>query len=314
MATTQPPTSPAFIPPSISLPRLHASESYTHHSPLPSLLVSSPGTPCILGVDEAGRGPVLGPMVYAVAYLPVTSAAILKAHNFDDSKKLTAAVRSSLLETTCTPGSDLHETMGWSTTLMSARDISAGMLRAQGTGAYNLNAQAHDTTAQLIREVIARGVNVVEIYVDTVGPPDSYQAKLAKMFPGAQVTVSKKADSIYPVVSAASVCAKVTRDAALEVFDVEEQVLGSGYPGDEKTKSWLKTSLDPIFGWDARITRFSWRTVRDMLEGKTAVANKADWPEEEEEGERKITGFFGAGGEAAGGGLQGWYGRPVVDF
>ncbi|KAI5852205.1 ribonuclease HII-domain-containing protein [Tricharina praecox] len=305
------PISETFVPPSIIIAKLLCSESYTYHSPVPSLVLADSSVPCILGVDEAGRGPVLGPMVYAVSYMPKTTADILKTHKFDDSKKLTAGVRTSLLRATCTPGTDLFESMGWSATLMSPRDISAGMLR--GAGAYNLNAQAHDTTAALIRGVIDAGVNVAEIYVDTVGPPTSYQAKLAKLFPGASVTVSKKADSIYPIVSAASVCAKVTRDAVIEVFVENESgdaaALGSGYPGDEKTKKWLRQTIDPVFGWDGRLARFSWRTVRDMLEGKTAIAATADWPDDDDEGTQKITGFFGAGGE--GSGLAGWYGRPV---
>jgi ribonuclease H2 subunit A len=52
------------------------------------------------------------------------------------------------------------------------------MLRGGVT--YNLNAQAHDATAELIHGVLVLGVTVVEIYVDTVGPPATYQAKLAK--------------------------------------------------------------------------------------------------------------------------------------
>lgn len=207
---------------------------------------------------------------------------------------------------------------------MSPRDISAGMMRAAGTGAYNLNAQAHDTTAELIRGVIASGVNITEIYVDTVGVASSYQAKLQRLFPNATVTVAKKADSLYPIVSAASVCAKVTRDAAIEVLVEAEEAaaaeaaekagekagkceMGSGYPGDEKTKGWLKRNIDPVFGWDGRVTRFSWRTVRDMLEGKTAKGYEADWPEDDD-GEQRITGFFGGGG---GDQLAGWYGKPV---
>ena len=51
------------------------------------------------------------------------------------------------------------------------------------------------------------------MYLDTVGPTESYQNKLYAMFrdknPGIKFVVSEKADSIFPVVSAASICAKV---------------------------------------------------------------------------------------------------------
>jgi len=252
-------------------------------------------------------------MVYAVAYIPKPTEPILKSHSFDDSKKLTASFRSNLLRTCCTPGTNLHSSLGWSTTLLSPRDISAGMLRGSGVGSYNLNAQAHDATAELIRGVMDLGVNVTEIYVDTVGPPATYQAKLAKRFPGASVTVTKKADSLFPIVSAASVAAKVTRDAAIDVF-AEAQgaggtALGSGYPGDEKTKNWLKRSIDPVFGWDPRVARFSWRTVLDMLDGKGVKAVMADWPDEEDDGDSKIRGFFGGEGDVNA--LATWYGNPV---
>ena len=306
--------SETFVPPSIITDRILASETYTYHSEIPAEILSDLSAPCILGVDEAGRGPVLGPMVYAVAYIQKPTESILRTNKFDDSKKLTASYRSTLLQKTCTPDTDLHSSLGWSTLLLSPRDISAGMLRAAGAGAYNLNAQAHDATATLIREVIAMGVNVTEIFVDTVGSPESYQAKLAKQFPSASVTVAKKADSLFPIVSAASVCAKVTRDAAIEIFmEAEATPLGSGYPGDEKTKNWLRETVDPVFGWDGRVARFSWRTVRDMLEGKGARAVEADWPDEDDDmGTQKITGFFG---EDGGKGLAGWYGKSVqADF
>jgi ribonuclease H2 subunit A len=73
-----------------------------------------------------------------------------------------------------------------------------------------------------------------------VGSPEKYQAKLSDIFPTLKITVAKKADSLYPSVSAASICAKVTRDAILKQWIFAESFLndqpnskqfGSGYPG-----------------------------------------------------------------------------------
>src|ERR1700760_4574674 len=124
-----------------------------------------------------------GPMVYGVFYLPlaVEKSLLAETHHFDDSKVLTPETRSSLMQTLCKPGSDLYTECGWATRLLSARSISAGML--QNIGAYNLNAQAMDATIELIQGVLDRGVNVTEVYIDTIGTPITYQKKLEKIFP-----------------------------------------------------------------------------------------------------------------------------------
>lgn len=111
-----------------------------------------------------------------------------------------------------------------------------------------------------------------------------------------------KADSIYTIVGAASVAAKVTRDAWIEGWIYEENVsvdagdptksrsriqgtdlpTGSGYPSgvsglyglrlffdirvvDPKTQSWLRSSLEPTFGFPS-FARFSWATVKVLME------------------------------------------------
>ena len=65
----------------------------------PRLRLQSGDVPCVLGIDEAGRGPVLGPMSYAVAYWPEEENDTLKKLGFADSKVLTEEKRERLFST-----------------------------------------------------------------------------------------------------------------------------------------------------------------------------------------------------------------------
>nr|POF14876.1 ribonuclease h2 subunit a [Quercus suber] len=292
-------------------------------------------------------------MVYALHYLPLSQHRSLLAdtHHFDDSKQLTPAVRSTLMARLCQQTSDLHLHSGWATRVLSARSISAGQLRPRAP--YNLNAQAMDATIALIQEVLHTGVNVREIYIDTIGPPATYQRRLERIFPTQKICVAKKADSLYPCVSAASVCAKVTRDAALEVLwrgrerermrrrkrkravddggkeeeeekdegagkEEERMQWGSGYPSDARCSSWLKRNMDPVFGWGNEC-RYSWGTAKALLEEKGAPCG-VRWPEADGAGDddelenMKLTGFLlGAGKEERGDELGSWFGRRVTE-
>lgn len=328
-AVPETPASDVFIPPSIHHDALFAGKSYTHFSPVPAALLNGSDNganmPCCLGVDEAGRGPVLGPMVYGIFYLPLElSDPLLRGkHHFDDSKVLTPAVRSSLTQTLCTASEteQLYTHCGWATTALSAQSISAGMLRPGAT--YNLNAQAMDATIELIRGTFARGVNVKEIYVDTIGQPAAYQKKLERIFPAVKITVAKKADSLYPCVSAASVCAKVTRDACLEVLhqrhiDADQQeeqgagmAWGSGYPSDARCVSWLRTNMHPVFGWGPEC-RFSWGTAKDMIEA-TGAGVKVEWPVEDDGETSRLTDYFAGSNDRENNGdeLGTWFGLPA---
>ncbi|KAH0541857.1 hypothetical protein FGG08_003662 [Glutinoglossum americanum] len=318
-----------FIAPSIDVPRLLSGQSYSYHSPIPQVLADDNTIECVLGVDEAGRGPVLGPMVYALLYLPLSShrSLLAETHHFDDSKVLTPQVRSNLMQSLCTPSTSLYQSCGWATKALSPRDISAGMLKPGIL--YNLNKQAMDATIELIKEVFARGVNVKEIYIDTIGPPQAYQTKLSRIFPTTAITVAKKADSLYPCVSAASVCAKVTRDAALEVCyraytstplpgsetptaASSEAGWGSGYPSDARCSGWIKRTMDPVFGW-GNVCRFSWGTAKELLETKGGAV-KVDWPlQDDDEETTHVTDYFApsGGGEGSKDEMANWFGTRV---
>lgn len=277
-----------FIPPSIpGKDQLDPNESSTFVTEIPKEIFNDLKQPCILGVDEAGRGPVIGPMVYALSYCTKGFQTDLKNIGFADSKTLNATTRSKYLERICTEEA-LKNNIGWATTIMTARDIGSGMLKPENHGVYNLNAQAHDTTMELIDRILKLGVNITEIYVDTVGPPVKYQDKLSNRFPGIKITVAKKADSIYPIVSAASICAKVTRDASLVLNDLSGGTWGSGYPADSRTTNWLKSNTDKVFGW-GHMVRYSWNTSKDLLD-KSGV--QVEWTDDFVKKNKKITRFM----------------------
>ncbi|KAK2071615.1 hypothetical protein P8C59_006023 [Phyllachora maydis] len=267
-------------------------------------------------------------MVYGIFYLPerLSTPLLRDRHHFDDSKVLTPAVRSALLRALCTApaaaADALSTSCGWAVSVLSARDIAAGM-----HAGHNLNAQAQAATVALVRGAQARGADVRAVFVDTVGPPAAYQAALARALPGLQVTVAKKADSLYPCVSAASVVAKVTRDAALEALwrggpgaggeaaaeaevkiPVQAQAKrkrdeessptmawGSGYPSDTRCVTWLRANMHPVFGWGPEC-RFSWGTAKDMLEEKGSGGVRVEWPaddDDDDHGENaRVTDFF----------------------
>eukprot|EP00922_Rhytidocystis_sp_ex-Travisia-forbesii_P044982 GHVS01067064.1.p1 GENE.GHVS01067064.1~~GHVS01067064.1.p1 ORF type:complete len:321 (-),score=38.86 GHVS01067064.1:265-1227(-) len=223
------------------------------------------GRPVRLGIDEAGRGPVLGHLNYACFYCPIENEPLLKELKIDDSKKLTEDQRHHMY----TSIRQHSEAFGYMVHGAPPQQLSACMLRRNK---YNLNEISHDTAMWLIRQVQGAGVNVKEVFVDTVGRPGPYQSKLQASFPGMEVTVKEKADSLYPVVSAASICAKVTRDRLLKDWtaaalfsSAAAPELGSGYPGDPLTKKFLDSSFNKLYGYPP-VVRFSWATAKDRME------------------------------------------------
>ncbi|CAL8089164.1 unnamed protein product [Orchesella dallaii] len=208
---------------------------------------------CYVGIDEAGRGPVLGPMVYSIFACVADEESINekkkkgqslskiedcppvlldKLSKLNDSKQLTEKVREEIFQ----KFSDL-DYIAFGLKIISPSQIANKSYRRQK---YSLNEVSHNAAIELIQGFADRGIKIERVYVDTVGPMDKYQKKLELTFPDLRFKVDKKADSKYKPVSAASVCAKVTRDVALKKWkfpDAENIDLGlakgwgSGYPG-----------------------------------------------------------------------------------
>lgn len=241
----------------------------------------SSNEPCILGIDEAGRGPCLGPMVYSAAFCAKTDQTTLKALGVNDSKQLTKEQRDDFREKL-----DNADFLASDSIVLHASELSAKMLRPSK---YNLNAISHDTALSLVQRALDRGVNVKEVYVDTVGDPAKYAAMFRDSFPSLEkVVVEKKADGTYPIVGAASIVAKTTRDKCVASWVFQEEAraasdrhlgdgemaegtvsydrdYGSGYPSDPKCKGWLSRNMDNLFGYPSFV-RFSWGTTKRILD------------------------------------------------
>ena len=170
-----------------------------------------------------------------------------------------------------------------------------------------LNEISHESAMHLIQIALDNGYNLKHVYLDTVGPPESYEQKLRNHFMGYDVrfTVSKKADALFPIVSAASICAKVTRDDILENWQFIEQNLkvpkdkdaemrveededddmkeseekecwlGNGYPGHAKTIEFMQEYVDKVFGYP-NIVRFSWQTAKKIIDERCAKVSFSD--------------------------------------
>ncbi|KAH9285754.1 Ribonuclease H2 subunit A [Echinococcus granulosus] len=234
--------------------------------------------PCMLGIDEAGRGPVLGPMLYACAVAPLGKNPALKEMGLADSKQLTEGKREELLKQMLNEGDWIAYTIH----AISPMEITEKMLSSQK---ISLNVISQNAAIGLIRSAINQGVNLKEVYVDTVGKAGVYQAYLSSIFPELKIVVESKADATYPIVSAASIYAKVTRDRLLSRWPKEGRgpvspgtPIGSGYPGDPATKQYLQICMDPILGFPP-LVRSSWATAQTLL-GERGV--RVVWEDEME--------------------------------
>jgi ribonuclease H2 subunit A len=210
-----------------------------------------------MGIDEAGRGPVIGPLVYACCVWPSNMHEEFKSLGFADSKKLKENQRDQLFEVIKQAPS-----IKWETRVITSETISTKML---GRIKTSLNVISEDAACSLITSfATAQKYRIKNVYVDTLGKPETYRQKLKERFPQLNFIVESKADDTYPIVSAASICAKVTRDSYIKEYKLKYGEIGCGYPSDSKTRSFLSTILDPVLGFDAKMVRISWKTCEEF--------------------------------------------------
>jgi ribonuclease HII len=212
----------------------------------------------ICGVDEAGRGPVLGPMV--VAAVAIEDDAPLRLMEVRDSKKLTPARREELAD-------KIHGTCKVEYQVISHDEIDA---RGSKTSLNELEAVAFASLIDRLRAEV--------VYIDACDVNEEHfrQMVAGRLSYRPRMICEHKADDNYPIVSAASIIAKTNRDRIVSEMQAEiGQEIGSGYASDPTTiaflQKWIKEKGDlPPY------TRRSWATAKEAL-SSSKNAKLTDW-------------------------------------
>ena len=197
----------------------------------------------ICGVEEAGRGPVIGPLVMAAVVIDKADETKLVSLGVKDSKLLSPKQRV-----------DLYKQIIKIAKAYEIVIIDAAEIDGREENNLNLNELEAVKSAELINLLKAE-----EVYVDC--PSNNimaYKNFLKKhLVKKIKIIAEHKADLNYPVVAAASILAKVTRDK--EITKLKQKLgidFGSGYPADPKTKDFLAKNWNKHKG----LFRESWAT------------------------------------------------------
>jgi ribonuclease HII len=200
----------------------------------------------ICGIDEAGRGSVMGPLVVAAVLADEDNE--LKIMGVRDSKRLSPAVRERMY-------GEITLKYDYGTVILSAEEIDS----------QRRTISLNDIELRMFADAVPHR-KISSVYADCPAVnTQAFASSLSSLLNGADVTAEHGADDRYPIVSAASVIAKVTRDRMISEISKEFGTdIGSGYPSDPVTRNfiakWIKDNGNP-----PPHTRCSWETVGKMM-------------------------------------------------
>lgn len=204
------------------------------------------------GVDEAGRGSIIGPLVVAGVGIRESKLAELSKMGVRDSKTLTPRARARLF------GQIIRIVDSICVRKVAPEEVDGSVML------HGLNR----LEARVMAEVID-SIGADEIYVDCcdVNPArfrESIDQRLSCR--PRKLHSLHHADSLNVVVSAASIIAKITRDQEIqEIRNKYGPEIGSGYPSDATTMDFIRKWVESN-GEAPDFARKSWKPLRQMLE------------------------------------------------
>ena len=201
----------------------------------------------ICGVDDAGRGSMIGPMVIAGISIEKKNIPKLRKLGVRDSKKLSPKKRELLYKQIVKLVDDYHVIR------IPPRTIDKYVFE------HNLN----HLEAKKMAEVISN-LNPDLSYVDSCDVNAArFGREISDLSNKSKVKSYHYADSRFVVVSAASIIAKVSRDRSIMRLNKTTN-LGSGYPSDKKSVNYVKKVVSSKKSLPTSI-RKSWKPVQKIL-------------------------------------------------
>lgn len=200
------------------------------------------------GVDEAGRGPVLGSMFVSAVRIADESTL---PDGVRDSKTLRPGVREELADEIRTVADDI-----------AVIEVDPRTIDAYPRGLNQLTIEASADAVRAVLDGNDTAIIADACDVDEVRYRDSLAANLPDHV---SVEAFHGADAREPIVAAASIIAKSEREAHVEKLGEQHGDLGSGYPSDPTTRSYLAEYITD-HGTLPPFARRSWSTCQDLLD------------------------------------------------
>lgn len=201
----------------------------------------------VCGVDDAGRGSVLGPMVIAGVSIKRSKIKRLSEIGVKDSKQLSPANRERLYKKIISIVDDYYVAK------ISPKLIDKSVSKNQ----------LNHLEARYMAKVISK-LQPDSSYVDSCDVnPARFGKEISNLAQSGKIYSRHHADSRFVIVSAASIVAKVTRDRAIKVLRKDHD-LGSGYPSDPKTMNFIKEWIVDNKK-TPRFVRSSWKPVKLLI-------------------------------------------------
>jgi ribonuclease HII len=211
----------------------------------------------ILGIDDAGRGPVIGPMILAGCLIDEATEKEFKKLGIKDSKELTPK-RREFLAAIIREKAETFEI-----TITYPKEIDDKLSKG-----INLNHVEAIRTAEIINK-INKGFKRIKVIVDCPSVGIAKWADLLKTkidnLSNLEILCEHKADKNHISVSAASILAKSAREKEMDALKkIYGEEIGSGYTSDPATIKFLEKNV--IKHEDSGIFRKSWETWRVAMD------------------------------------------------